>query len=222
MREYLRLHFGDRWVDPVTQKATEKPAGCVSMGSSVDVDRAAKAARAAFDRYSQTSVAERVAPLERMPQEHKKRCTDMVAAITVEMGAPAALARNAQAAIGVAHLQSALQALKGYRSSEERGSTLPVHEPIGVRGFITPWNWPINQIACEVASALAVGCPMVLKPSKIAPFPALIWTEIMGAAGVPAGVFNLVNGDRPTVGAAITGHPEVDMVYFTGENVDGR
>jgi aldehyde dehydrogenase (NAD+) len=145
----------------------------------------------------------------------------MAAAITEEMGAPAMLSQKAQAAMGVGHLTTALNVLTDYKFSEQRGSTLLVKEPIGVCGLITPWNWPVNQIACKVAPALAVGCTMVLKPSEIAPFSAQVWTEILHAAGVPAGVFNLVNGDGPTVGAAISSHPEVDMVSFTGSTRAG-
>jgi aldehyde dehydrogenase (NAD+) len=145
----------------------------------------------------------------------------MAAAITEEMGAPAVLSQKAQAAMGIGHLQSALGVLKNYHFTEPRGTTMIVKEPIGVCGLITPWNWPVNQIACKVAPALAVGCTMVLKPSEIAPFSAQIWTEIMHAAGVPAGVFNLVNGDGPTVGAAISSHPGVDMVSFTGSTRAG-
>ena len=228
MREYLKFYINGAWVDPVTPKtlavinpATEQAAGLISMGSAADVDRAVLAARAAFASYSQTSVAERVALLESVIAEYQKRYADMAAAITEEMGAPVLLAQKAQAAMGIGHLQSALAVLKHYTFQELLGSTMVVKEPIGVCGLITPWNWPVNQIACKVAPALAVGCTMVLKPSEIAPFSAQIWTEILHAAGVPAGVFNLVNGDGPTVGAAISAHPEVDMVSFTGSTRAG-
>ena len=228
MRNYLKFYINGTWVDPVTPKtldvinpATEAVAGRISMGSAADVDAAVRAARAAFASYSQTSVAERVALLEAIINEYKKRYADMAAAITEEMGAPAMLAQKAQAAMGVGHLTTALNVLKDYHFQEQRGTTLLVKEPIGVCGLITPWNWPVNQIACKVAPALAVGCTMVLKPSEIAPFSAQVWTEILHAAGVPAGVFNLVNGDGPTVGAAISSHPEVDMVSFTGSTRAG-
>jgi aldehyde dehydrogenase (NAD+) len=228
MREYLKFYINGAWVDPVVPKsiavinpATEQPAGHISMGSAADVDKAVKAARAAFASYSQTSVEQRVALLERIIEEYKKRYADMAAAITEEMGAPAVLAQKAQAAMGIGHLQSALGVLKQYKFQEPRGTTMIVKEPIGVCGLITPWNWPVNQIACKVAPALAVGCTMVLKPSEIAPFSAQVWTEVLHAAGVPAGVFNLVNGDGPTVGAAISSHPEVDMVSFTGSTRAG-
>ena len=228
MRDYLQFYIDGQWIDPAQPKtldvinpATEAVCGRISMGSAVDVDRAVAAARAAFPAYSQTSIDERVALLERAVAEYKKRYDDMAAAITEEMGAPAKLAKQAQAAMGLAHLQTALAVLKTYAFQEQRGTTLVVQEPIGVCAFITPWNWPVNQIACKVAPALAVGCTMILKPSEIAPFSARIWTEILAAAGVPAGVFNLVNGDGPTVGAALSSHPEVDMVSFTGSTRAG-
>ncbi len=228
MREYLKFYIDGQWVDPATPKtldvvnpATEAVAGRISMGSAVDVNRAAKAARKAFATYSQTTVAERVALLEAIIAEYKKRYADMGAAITEEMGAPAVLAEKAQAAMGLGHLQTALAVLKDYAFQELRGNTMIAREPIGVCGLITPWNWPMNQIACKVAPALAVGCTMILKPSEIAPFSAHVWTEILDAAGVPAGVFNLVNGDGPSVGAAIASHPEVDMVSFTGSTRAG-
>ena len=228
MRDYLKFYINGAWVDPVTPKtidvinpATEAVAGHISMGSAADVDAAVKAARAAFASYSQTSVAERVALLESIIAEYKKRYADMAAAITEEMGAPTVLAQKAQAAMGIGHLTTALNVLKEYHFSETKGTTLLVKEPIGVCGLITPWNWPVNQIACKVAPALAVGCTMVLKPSEIAPFSAQVWAEIMHAAGVPKGVFNLVYGDGATVGAAISSHPGVDMVSFTGSTRAG-
>jgi aldehyde dehydrogenase (NAD+) len=228
MRDYLKFYINGAWVDPVAPKtldvinpATEAVAGRISMGSAADVDKAVKAARAAFETWSQSSIDERVALFEKLIDEYKKRYADMAAAITEEMGAPAMLSQKAQAAMGIGHLQSALGVLKNYHFTEPRGTTMIVKEPIGVCGLITPWNWPVNQIACKVAPALAVGCTMVLKPSEIAPFSAQIWTEILHAAGVPAGVFNLVNGDGPTVGAAISSHPGVDMVSFTGSTRAG-
>jgi aldehyde dehydrogenase (NAD+) len=228
MRDYLKFYIDGAWVDPVTPKtldvinpATEAVAGRISMGTAVDVDRAVKAARKAFLTYSQTTREERMALLERLIVEYQKRYADMALAITEEMGAPAMLAQKAQAAMGIGHLQTALGVLKQYHFEEPRGTTMIVKEPIGVCGFITPWNWPVNQIACKVAPALAVGCTMVLKPSEIAPFSAQIWAEILHAAGVPKGVFNLVNGDGPTVGAAISSHPGVDMVSFTGSTRAG-
>jgi aldehyde dehydrogenase (NAD+) len=228
MRDYLKFYIDGQWVDPVEPKtldvinpANEEVAGRISLGSAADVDRAAQAARRAFASYSQTSVKDRLDLLGAVVAEYQKRYNDMAAAITEEMGAPAWLANQAQAALGIAHLQTAMAVLKDYKFDELRGTTMIAREPIGVCGFITPWNWPVNQIATKVAPALATGCTMVLKPSEIAPFSGYIWTEIMHAAGVPAGVFNLINGDGPTVGAAIASHPQIDMVSFTGSTRAG-
>jgi aldehyde dehydrogenase (NAD+) len=228
MRDCLNFYIDGAWVAPVTPRsldvinpATEAVAGRISLGSAADVDRAVKAARRAFAGFSRSSVDERVALLERIVAGYKARYDEMAAAITEEMGAPAALAQKAQAAMGLGHLQTALAVLKDYRFGELRGATRVVKEPIGVCAFITPWNWPMNQIACKVAPALAVGCTMVLKPSEIAPFSAHLWAEILHEAGVPAGVFNLVDGDGPGVGAALSSHPEVDMVSFTGSTRAG-
>jgi aldehyde dehydrogenase (NAD+) len=228
MRDYLKFYIDGKWVDPVTPKAldvinpaTEGVAGRISLGSVADVDLAVKAARKAFETFSRTTREERIALLERVIVEYQKRYDDVAKAVTEEMGAPAVLAQRAQAAMGLAHLQTAAAVLKNFHFEEQRGTTMLAKEPIGVCGFITPWNWPLNQIACKVAPALAVGCTMVLKPSEIAPFSGYIWTEILAAAGVPAGVFNLVNGDGPTVGAALASHPDIDMVSFTGSTRAG-
>ena len=228
MRDYLKFYIDGKWVDPVTPKtldvinpANEEVAGHISMGSEADVDAAVKAAQKAFETYSLTTREERIELLERIIVEYQKRYEDMAKAITEEMGAPSWLAQRAQAAMGIGHVQTAVEVLKNYKFEEDRGTTRLVKEPIGVCGFITPWNWPVNQIACKVAPALATGCTMVLKPSEVAPFSGYIWTEILHAAGVPAGVFNLVNGDGPVVGAAISSHPGVDMVSFTGSTRAG-
>ena len=228
MREYLKFYIDGQWVDPVEPKqldvinpANEDVAGHISLGSAADVDRAVKAARKAFETWSQTSREERIDVMERIIAEYQKRYEDMAKAITEEMGAPSWLSQRAQAAMGIGHLQTAVAVLQDYKFEEDRGSTRLVKEPIGVCGFITPWNWPVNQIATKVAPALATGCTMVLKPSEVAPFSGYIWTEIMHAAGVPAGVYNMVNGDGPTVGAAISSHPDVDMVSFTGSTRAG-
>ena len=228
MREYLKFYIDGQWVEPVAPKtldvinpANEEVAGHISLGSAEDVDRAVRAARRAFESWSRTSREERIEVMERIIAEYQKRYEDMAKAITEEMGAPSWLAQRAQAAMGVGHLQTAVAVLKDYKFEEDRGTTRLVKEPIGVCGFITPWNWPVNQIATKVAPALATGCTMVLKPSEVAPFSGYIWTEILHAAGVPAGVFNMVNGDGPTVGAAISSHPGVDMVSFTGSTRAG-
>jgi len=228
MREYMKFYIDGAWVDPVTPKsldvinpATEEVCGHISAGSAADVDKAVKAAQKAFISYSQTSREERIDLLQRILAEYQKRFGDVATAITEEMGAPASLAQRAQAPIGLGHIATSIEVLKTFKFEEDRGTTRLVKEPIGVCGMITPWNWPINQIACKVIPALATGCTMVLKPSEEAPFSAIIWTEIMHAAGVPAGVFNLVNGTGAEVGAAISCHPGVDMVSFTGSTRAG-
>ncbi len=228
MRDYTKFYINGAWVEPavanpldVINPATEAVAGRINLGSAADVDRAVAAAKAAFPAFSRTSVAERIELMGAIAAEYQKRYNDIAAAITEEMGAPAWLSNQAQAALGIGHIATAIEVLKNYKFDEMRGTTLITREPIGVCAFITPWNWPINQIACKVAPALAVGCTMVLKPSEIAPFSGYIWTEILHAAGVPAGVFNLINGDGPGVGTALSGHPDVDMVSFTGSTRAG-
>lgn len=228
MTDHLQFYIDGAWVDPVTPRAlevinpaTEQAVARISLGGAEDVDRAVKAAQRAFASFSRTSRQERLDLLEAILAEYGRRQQDMAHAITAEMGAPAALALNAQAAIGAAHLSTAIAVLKDYEFDDPRGTTLISREPIGVCAFITPWNWPSNQIGCKVAPALAVGCTMVLKPSEVAPLSGVIWAEIMDAAGVPAGVFNLVNGDGPGVGAALSSHPGVDMVSFTGSTRAG-
>jgi len=228
MREYMKFYIDGQWVDPITPKsmdvinpATEAVAGHISAGSAADVDRAVKAARKAFATYSLTSREERIDLLQRILAEYQKRFGDVAHAITEEMGAPASLAQRAQAAIGIGHLSTGIEILKNFKFEEDRGTTRIVKEPIGVCGMITPWNWPINQVACKVVPALATGCTMVLKPSEEAPFSAYIWAEVMHAAGVPAGVFNMVNGTGADVGAAISSHPDIDMVSFTGSTRAG-
>ncbi|HLI67545.1 MAG TPA: aldehyde dehydrogenase family protein [Caulobacteraceae bacterium] len=228
MREYMKFYIDGQWVDPVTPKsmdvinpANEQVAGHISAGSAADVDKAVKAARKAFETYSRTTREERIDLLQRILAEYQKRFGDIANAITEEMGAPASLAQRAQAAVGLGHLSTGIAVLKDFKFDEDRGQTRIVKEPIGVCGMITPWNWPINQIACKVVPALATGCTMVLKPSEEAPFSAYLWTEVMHAAGVPAGVFNMINGTGPEVGAAISSHPGIDMVSFTGSTRAG-
>ncbi|KQZ73808.1 aldehyde dehydrogenase [Sphingopyxis sp. Root214] len=228
MREHLKFYIDGQWVDPAEQwtlnvenPATEETVGRIALGSATDVDRAVKAARNAFASWSQTSREDRLAVLGRIVEEYKARFDDLAAVITEEMGAPTFLAQRAQAPIGLGHLGAAIEALKTFRFEDDRGPTRIVKEAIGVCGFITPWNWPMNQIVCKVAPAIATGCTMVLKPSEVAPFSAQIFAEIMHAAGVPAGVFNMVYGDGPEVGAAIAAHPDIDLVSFTGSTRAG-
>jgi aldehyde dehydrogenase (NAD+) len=228
MREYLKFYIDGEWVDPVEPKtldvenpATEQVAGKIAMGSAKDVDKAVKAAKKAFPSWSRTSREERIEVLGRILAEYQKRFGDLATAVTEEMGAPASLAQRAQVPIGMGHLSTAIEVLKNFKFEEDRGPTMIVKEPIGVCAFITPWNWPLNQIVCKVAPAIATGCTMVLKPSEVAPFSGQIFAEIMHAAGVPKGVFNMVQGDGPTVGAAMSSHPDVDMVSFTGSTRAG-
>ncbi|MGB6086339.1 aldehyde dehydrogenase family protein [Parvibaculum sp.] len=228
MKDYLKFYINGQWVDPVEPKtadvinpATEEPFARISMGSAKDVDKAVAAAKAAFPKFSQTSKQERIELLQSIMAVYQKRYPEIAAAITAEMGAPKGLSEKAQAAMGIAHFNTNLEILKKYEFEEDKGTTRIVREPIGVCGFITPWNWPINQIACKVAPALAVGCTMVLKPSEVAPINAYLFAEILHEAGVPAGVFNLVNGDGVNVGSPLSSHPDVDMVSFTGSTRAG-
>ena len=228
MKNQARFYINGGWVEPSTgntleviNPATEKVIGAVALGSEKDVDKAVAAAKVAFDSYSQTSREERMELLGKIIDCYKARMDDVAATISKEMGAPINLAHSMQVPMGLDHLTTTLDVLREFQFEEDFGSSRVIREPVGVCGFITPWNWPINQIACKVAPALASGCTMVLKPSEIAPFNAILFAEILDAAGVPAGVFNLVNGDGPTVGVALSSHPDIDMVSFTGSTRAG-
>ena len=228
MREHLKFYIDGQWVDPVTPRAhdvinpaTEEPVARISLGSAADVDKAVAAAKRAFETFSQTSVEYRAELLQKIMAAYQARMGDIATAISEEMGAPMWLAQAAQAPSGLGQFMGTLNALKEYQFEYMMGGTKIRREPIGVCGFITPWNWPMNQIACKVAPALAVGCTMVLKPSEMAPLDAMILAEIMHEAGVPPGVFNLVNGDGPGVGQALSTHPDVDMMSFTGSTRAG-
>ncbi len=228
MREYLKFYIDGRWTDPaelrlldVENPATEQVCGRIALGGSADVGDAVSAARRAFGTWSQSSRADRLDLLGALLAEYQRRSADLADAVNEEMGAPPALAAGPQVQMGVGHLVTTIDVLKNFSFDEPRGSTLVVREPIGVCGLITPWNWPLNQIACKVYPALAAGCTTVLKPSEVAPFSAQIFTEIIHAAGVPAGVFNMVHGDGPGVGIALSSHPGVDMVSFTGSTRAG-
>ena len=228
MENQLKFYINGEWVDPSTSDtlevinpSTEQPITSIAMGGTADVDKAVAAAKAAFETYSQTTREERVALLEKIIAAYSERLGEVAETISAEMGAPLPLANAAQAPSGLGHFMTTLEILKNYEFEEDIGGSHIVREPAGVCGFITPWNWPINQIACKVAPALAAGCTMVLKPSEVAPLNALLFAEVMDAAGVPAGVFNLVNGDGPTVGAALSSHPDVDMMSFTGSTRAG-
>ncbi|BBZ08943.1 aldehyde dehydrogenase [Mycolicibacterium doricum] len=228
MREYLKFYIDGQWVEPLRPNAlevdnptTEEVSGRIALGSSADVDLAVNAARRAFATWSQTTREERLDVLQAILAEYQQRAGDLADAVSEEMGAPASLAAGPQVGMGLGHLMTAIDVLKNFEFEEQHGSTLVVKEPVGVCGLITPWNWPINQIACKVYPALATGCTMVLKPSEVAPYSAQIFTEIIDAAGVPAGVYNLVFGDGPGVGVPLSSHPDVDMVSFTGSTRAG-
>lgn len=228
MQDRLEFYIDGSWTDPVEPRplevvnpATEEVLGRISLGSAADVDRAVAAAKAAQADYAASSREDRVALLARILDVFRRRQDEVAEAIMDEMGAPWKLAKFAQAESGPQHIEATLEVLKDFAFEERRGDTLIVREPIGVCALITPWNWPINQIAVKVAPALAAGCTMVLKPSEIAPFDAILFAEILDEAGVPRGVFNLVNGDGPGVGVPLSSHPDVAMVSFTGSTRAG-
>jgi aldehyde dehydrogenase (NAD+) len=228
MKDCRKFYIDGKWVDPTTahdftviNPANEEPIATISLGSAADVDRAVAAAKLAFESYSETSREERLGLLRRIIEVYQSKMEEMAKVISQEMGAPSSLSRKAQAPAGLAHLMEIVKVLGHFKFEELQGSTLMRNEPIGVCGLITPWNWPMNQIAAKVAPALAAGCTMVLKPSEMAPLSAYLFAQILDEAGVPPGVFNLVNGDGPTVGAAISSHPDVAMVSFTGSTRAG-
>jgi aldehyde dehydrogenase (NAD+) len=226
---YNNFYINGQWVLPgdrptleVINPATEQAFATISMGTADDVDAAAKSARAAFDSWSQSTREQRLAVLDKILAGIKARSEDLAQAISNEMGAHISFARTAQVGTGIAHFATVRAILADYDFDEQRGGTRIVKEPVGVCGFITPWNWPLNQVTCKIAPALAAGCTIVLKPSELAPVSAYILAEIIADSGLPAGVFNMVNGDGPTVGAAISGHPEIDLVSFTGSTRAGK
>ena len=229
MKTYEQFYINGEWVDPaeelntcdVLNPANEEVIGKIAMGSAADVDKAVIAAKDAFDTYSQTSVEERLALLGKIIEVYQSRYDEIAETISSEMGAPLTLSKAAQAATGLGHFAQAIEILQGFEWEETKGRTLIRKEPIGVVGMITPWNWPINQISCKVAPALAAGCTMLLKPTEIAPLNAMLFAEVMHEAGVPPGVFNLVNGDGLTVGEAMSSHPGIDMMSFTGSTRAG-
>lgn len=228
MKQAIQYYINGEWVDPVEPReidvinpATEEPVAKISLATRADVDKAVEAAKNAFPSYSQTSREERLALMQKFAEVYKERYNDMAEAITQEMGAPASFSQKAQAATGLGHIMTAVEVLKNFEFEEDLGTTHVFKEPVGVCGFITPWNWPINQIMCKVAPALATGCTMVLKPSQVAPLDAILLAEIIDAAGFPPGVFNLVNGSGPEVGEWLSTHPDVDMISLTGSTKAG-
>ena len=228
MKHTNEFYINGSWVTPsgtttidVINPATEEAITTITLGDASDVDNAVQAARAAFDSFSSTTREERLTLLDRIIEVYKTRMDDLAEAVRLEMGAPATLASKAQVPSGLGHFMTVRGVLADFAFDSEVGTTLVVKEAVGVCGLITPWNWPLNQICTKVAPALAAGCTMVLKPSEIAPLSALIFAEILDEAGVPAGVFNLINGDGPVVGTALSKHPEVDMMSFTGSTRAG-
>jgi aldehyde dehydrogenase (NAD+) len=228
MKDCRQFYIDGKWVAPttpndfpVTNPANEDHIAVISLGTAADVDKAVAAARRAFETFAETTREQRLDLLQRIIAAYQAKYEEMAETISMEMGAPMWLSRAAQAAAGMGHFFEMTKVLASFPFEEQKGSTLMRKEPIGVCGLITPWNWPVNQIACKVAPALAAGCTMVLKPSEIAPLSAYLFAQILHDAGVPAGVFNMVNGDGPTVGAAIASHPGVDMVSFTGSTRAG-
>jgi aldehyde dehydrogenase (NAD+) len=228
MKDCRQFYIDGKWVNPtqthdleVINPATEEPIATISLGSVSDLDRAVAAAKQAFESYSETTVHDRLALLTRIVEVYKSRMEEMAQTISQEMGAPISLSRAAQAPAGLAHLLEIVKVLGDFNFEEVHGSTLMRKEPIGVCGLITPWNWPMNQIVCKVAPAIAAGCTIVLKPSELAPLSAYLFAQILHEAGVRPGVFNLVNGDGPTVGAAMSSHPDIAMVSFTGSTRAG-
>ena len=228
MNTYLKHYIGGAWVEStgnetktVLNPATEEPVSEVILGTEADVDKAVAAAKAAFPEFSQTTTEERSALLGRIQAEYAKRVPDIARAISEEMGCPISVASTAQSGSGLGHLGSTIKALEGFAFSESTGDNKVLYEPVGVVALITPWNWPMNQIVAKVAPALAAGNCVILKPSEQTPGSAQIFAEILDAAGVPAGVFNLVQGDGPGVGTALARHPDIDMISFTGSTRAG-
>lgn len=206
---------------PVVNPATEQVIRQLQLGTEADVDRAVMAARAAFPAFAETPLSDRIRLIERIVDLYKARFDVIGKAISEEMGAPLTFATRFQAGAGLSHFKEILKILKTFEFEAQRGTTRVIREPIGVAGMIVPWNWPMNQITCKVAPALAAGCTMVLKPSEMAPTAAEILAEILDEAGVPPGVFNLVSGEGPVVGAALAAHPDVDVLSFTGSTRAG-
>ncbi len=229
MREHMQFYINGEWVDPaaghtpheVINPSTEEPCARIALGTPADIDAAVHAARAAFPAWSSTSLDQRLEIIGRAIAVYQSRMGDMAGAISEEMGAPMWLASAVQAPSGLGHLAKVIEVARAFHFEELRGNIMIRREPIGVVGMITPWNWPANQIACKVAPALAAGCTMVLKPSELAPTNAIIFAQILHEAGVPKGVFNLVNGAGPTVGQAMSEHPGIDMMSITGSTRAG-
>ncbi len=229
MLDKRKFYINGEWVDPIAPRdlevinpATEQPIAVISLGTAADIDRAVAAAKTAFASYSRTSLDERIALLEKLLAIYTGRYDEMARTITLELGAPITMSTDQQAHVGIGHLEGFIEALKRIKLREELpNGDIVLREPIGVCGLITPWNWPINQIALKVIPALATGSTCVLKPSEFTPLNALLYAEMVHEAGFPAGTFNLVNGDGASVGAALSKHRDIDMMSFTGSTRAG-
>ena len=226
--EQLNFYINGSWVKPngvetldVINPASEEKVTKISLGTANHVNEAVAAARTAFETYSQTPVEQRIDLLTTIREIYKRRLDDVADAIQTEMGAPTYLAKGAQAMVGLGHLKAAIRSLTNHNFEYEHGSFIIRHEPIGVCGLITPWNWPVNQVVSKLAPCLAAGCTAILKPSEIAPLSSMVIAEILDEAKVPAGVFNLINGMGPVVGEAMSAHPDIDMMSFTGSTRGG-
>ena len=232
MLDKRKFFINGKWVEPakkndfeVINPSNEEVCAIISLGSKEDVDKATKSAKIAFESWKETSKEDRIQLLEKLLAVYKKRFKEMTEAISMEMGAPMDWSSSVQNASGQAHLEDFILRLKNFNFDEQFDSKSNNHicyEPIGVCGLITPWNWPINQIALKVVPALATGCTMILKPSEIAPLSGMLFAEMIDEAGFPQGVFNLINGDGAGVGTILSGHPDIDMVSFTGSTRAGR
>ena len=226
--EKRKFYIDGRWVDPavpapfsIVNPATEETFASISLGSRHDVDRAVEAARRAFAVYGEASVEQRLHYLGRIIAGFRANLPELARLMTLEMGSPITFSTERQATVALFHFEEAVRVLESYAFEQRMGSGIIRREPIGVCGFITPWNWPLNQVASKVAPALAAGCTVVLKPSELAPLSSMLLAQIIDEAGLPPGVFNLVNGNGPTVGEAIASHPEIDMISFTGSTAAG-
>ncbi len=227
-----KFYIDGAWVEPsapndfdVIDPSTEQACAVISLGSQADTDAAVAAAKAAFPAWAETPVAERIALLEKLLEVYQARYAEMAQAISLEMGAPISLSQTAQAGSGMMHIKTFIETLKTFEFDRPLGDHAPgdriLYEPVGVCALITPWNWPMNQVTLKVVPALGVGCTMVLKPSEVAPLSSALFADMIHEAGFPAGVFNMVNGDGPGVGTQLSGHPDVDMVSFTGSTRAG-
>ncbi len=232
MKDMRKFYINGEWVNPINgtdfdviNPSTEEAYAVISLGGKEDAEKAIAAAKAAFPSWSKSSKAERIELMETILEVYLKRSDDMGAAISEEMGAPISMSKVSQSGTGSYHIKAFIDAMKTYEFERELRSDTPndriIHEPIGVCGLITPWNWPMNQIALKVMPGIATGCTTILKPSEQSPISGVLFSEILHEAGVPAGIFNMVNGDGPGVGTTLSGHKDVDMVSFTGSTRAG-